>query len=739
MSDLKVRSGGPGTKSGLLSPSKGQLSKKGSQTQSQMQRSQIRQRSKLMSGSRHRMDDGDHDDEWLVAKDPIKPADQLELSEVELKQEFTRIINANNPNAPDNIIRFSFKDLEYKQLGTVDHCSFHFSLDGNMVHKESDEARRQISRQKMSTKKKKKKTKSTGTGPDEGIEDTEPKAEEEQAGEEGAGEEGGEAEGEEGAEGDEEIEQKEEEEEEEEVDDGQAKPLRNQFNFSERASQTFNYSMKERGTMTEPPPQYSYSANVTQFVIYEAYKAHLEKQAALKAKGGEAASSAPEQAKAPEPDVERGAEEGSSWGAVAKVVSKAAVQKLERMVNQNTFDEIISDFAFYDDPSDDFKEGEGTVLPLWKFAFSKTKKMTVTAVVWNPRYPDMFAVGYGSYDFVNQAGGSVLVFSLKNPSHPEYHISTTSGVMCIDFHPEHSSFVAVGCYDGSVLVYDLAARSLAEPLYRSTARNGKHTDPVWQVAWQPDDLNQNHTFCSVASDGRVTQWTLVKKELVNVDVIVLSPKAAIGTAGEQEAAEGAETPLSGTCFDFHKSADLLFVVGTEEGKMYKCSKAYSTKFLQAYAPHSMAVYAMHWNPHHPSIFATCGADWTLRIYDHDFPDPIFTFDLGDAVGDMAWAPFSATTFTAVTTNGNVFVFDLSKNKHEPLCQQQLVKTSKLTHVAFGAKEPVILVGDGRGNVHCLKLSPNLRKAIKDKKLKDPEAQKALMDKVLDSVREAPKA
>eukprot|EP00051_Salpingoeca_urceolata_P013281 m.166294 g.166294 ORF g.166294 m.166294 type:complete len:459 (-) comp17751_c0_seq4:1147-2523(-) len=355
MSDLKVRSGGPGTKSGLLSPSKGQLSKKGSQTQSQMQRSQIRQRSKLMSGSRHRMDDGDHDDEWLVAKDPIKPADQLELSEVELKQEFTRIINANNPNAPDNIIRFSFKDLEYKQLGTVDHCSFHFSLDGNMVHKESDEARRQISRQKMSTKKKKKKTKSTGTGPDEGIEDTEPKAEEEQAGEEGAGEEGGEAEGEEGAEGDEEIEQKEEEEEEEEVDDGQAKPLRNQFNFSERASQTFNYSMKERGTMTEPPPQYSYSANVTQFVIYEAYKAHLEKQAALKAKGGEAASSAPEQAKAPEPDVERGAEEGSSWGAVAKVVSKAAVQKLERMVNQNTFDEIISDFAFYDDPSDDFK------------------------------------------------------------------------------------------------------------------------------------------------------------------------------------------------------------------------------------------------------------------------------------------------------------------------------------------------------------------------------------------------
>ena len=30
--------------------------------------------------------------------------------------------------------------------------------------------------------------------------------------------------------------------------------LRNQFNFSERASQTLNNALRERGTMTEPPP-----------------------------------------------------------------------------------------------------------------------------------------------------------------------------------------------------------------------------------------------------------------------------------------------------------------------------------------------------------------------------------------------------------------------------------------------------------------------------------------------------
>ncbi len=33
-----------------------------------------------------------------------------------------------------------------------------------------------------------------------------------------------------------------------------SRQLRNQFNFSERAAQTFNYPLRDRETMTEPPP-----------------------------------------------------------------------------------------------------------------------------------------------------------------------------------------------------------------------------------------------------------------------------------------------------------------------------------------------------------------------------------------------------------------------------------------------------------------------------------------------------
>lgn len=52
---------------------------------------------------------------------------------------------------------------------------------------------------------------------------------------------------------------------------GKEKKLTNQFNFSERASQTYNNPLRERGTMTEPPPRLTYASNITQWEIYDAY------------------------------------------------------------------------------------------------------------------------------------------------------------------------------------------------------------------------------------------------------------------------------------------------------------------------------------------------------------------------------------------------------------------------------------------------------------------------------------
>jgi len=61
-----------------------------------------------------------------------------------------------------------------------------------------------------------------------------------------------------------------------------------------------------------------------------------------------------------------------------------AAKVLERMVNQNTFEEIALDFRYWEDASDQFKAAEGTLLPLWKFYNERAKKKAVTAIAWSP-------------------------------------------------------------------------------------------------------------------------------------------------------------------------------------------------------------------------------------------------------------------------------------------------------------------------------------------------------------------
>merc|ERR1711871_1376480 len=481
---------------------------------------------------------------------------------------------------------------------------------------------------------------------------------------------------------------------------------KNQFNYSERAAQTFNNPLRNRGIETQPPPVCSFAATISQWEIYDAYMEQWEAQEREKAltskdkKGGAKAN--PYAAEDKEDEVPA---DGKDDDMVYSQAMAGSLRIMERMVNQNAEDEIFQDFKFWEDASDQFREGEGSLLPLWRFSTDKSKRKQVTALCWNPAFPDLFGVGFGSYDFMRQGTGMICCYSLKNTSHPEYSFTTESGVMCLDFHPQHYSLLAVGCYDGTVVVYDVRNK-VNRPIYASSIKTGKHTDPVWQVGWQEEDLAKELNFFSISSDGRVANWIMSKNELKMEPVMQLKLVSTIKDDPEETSLSGL---AGGCCFDFNRALEHLFIVGTEEGKIHKCSKAYSGQYLETFVGHHMAVYTIRWNPFHPRVFISCSADWTVKLWDHNVAHPIMSFDLGNAVGDIAWSPYSSTVFAAVTSDGKVHVFDLAENEHEPLCEQKVVKRAKLTHVSFNGKDPIVVVGDDRGGVNSLKLSPNLRK------------------------------
>eukprot|EP00341_Mesodinium_pulex_P012750 CAMPEP_0116903226 /NCGR_PEP_ID=MMETSP0467-20121206/10598_1 /TAXON_ID=283647 /ORGANISM="Mesodinium pulex, Strain SPMC105" /LENGTH=677 /DNA_ID=CAMNT_0004577441 /DNA_START=13 /DNA_END=2046 /DNA_ORIENTATION=+ len=593
----------------------------------------------------------------------VRPENQVQLTEEQLTEEFTRILTANDPNVPNNITKYNYKEKAYKQdpEGPMDHLAFHFSMDGCSLHKESEEAKhqQQLEEAKMMEMERLKKE-AAQEALDAGEDD---------------------------------------------VDAEAPKTGKNQFNYSERAAQTFNNSLRSRGVATEPPPVVQFFATVTQWEIYDAYMAEYKKQFQEEESQKNAEKKKGDKASGAVVADDAGNKSSKEDDMVHSQKMSNALKILERMVNQNAEDEIFQDFKYWEDASDWYRNGEGSLLPLWRFSTERTKRKQVTTIKWNPAYPDLFAVAYGSYDFMRQGSGMVCCFSLKNTSHPEYIFSTESGVMCLDFHPRHQSLLAVGCYDGTVMVFDVRNR-VNRPIYSSSIRTGKHTDPVWQVHWQDEDLVKELNFFSISSDGQVASWIMSKNELKMEPVMQLK---LVATARDDPDEVNLSGLAGGCCFDFNRHNEHLFIVGTEEGKIHKCSKAYSGQYLETYQGHHMAVYAIKWNPFHPRVFISCSADWTVKIWDHNYSSPILSFDLGNAVGDVAWAPYSSTVFAAVTSDGKVHVFDLAENKHEPLCEQKVVKRAKLTHVFFNQSDPILIVGDDRGGVNSLKLSPNLRK------------------------------
>ena len=66
---------------------------------------------------------------------------QLQLTAEQHLEDFTRVLTANDPNVPNNITKYNYKEKAYKQdpEGPMDHLVFHFQLDGCSLHKESED------------------------------------------------------------------------------------------------------------------------------------------------------------------------------------------------------------------------------------------------------------------------------------------------------------------------------------------------------------------------------------------------------------------------------------------------------------------------------------------------------------------------------------------------------------------------------------------------------------------------
>ncbi|XP_025930359.1 WD repeat-containing protein 78, partial [Apteryx rowi] len=347
---------------------------------------------------------------------------------------------------------------------------------------------------------------------------------------------------------------------------------------------------------------------------------------------------------------------------------------------------------------------------LWLYTCDLTSGRSVSSMAWNKLNPDLLAVGYGEFDFKEQKNGLVCCWSLKNPMWPERVFQCEHGVTALDFSMASPNLLAVGMYNGVVAIYNVQSRNNTA-LLDSSDSSDKHIGPVWQLKWVEQDRgttgdDKGEILISISADGRITKW-FIRKGLGCSDLMKIkrteSEKKKLTGEKERKSEALISRQAPGMCFDFYPKDTNLYLAGTEEGLIHKCSCSYNEQFLETYRGHKGPVYKIAWNPFSTDMFLSCSADWSIILWHQDSQKPLLTFSSTTAVvHDIVWSPKSVFIFVAVNEN-RAEIWDLSISTLDPLITRSANPEVKFTSVLFAKNTDCLLIGDSEGQVSVFEL------------------------------------
>ncbi|CAG5118395.1 unnamed protein product [Candidula unifasciata] len=361
---------------------------------------------------------------------------------------------------------------------------------------------------------------------------------------------------------------------------------------------------------------------------------------------------------------------------------------------------------------------------LWSYDCPLTRGKNVSCIAWNKSNLDLLAVGYGQFEFTNQKPGLVCCWCIKNPKYPERVFTSKQGVTAVDFSASNPNLLAVGYYDGGIAIYNVR-KSVDEPVLDNFATPGKHSGPVWQLRWVEKERGSGeervHVLISISSDGRVCQWS-IRKGLESYDVMKLKkmPTRMAGKTREKKGEAFVSRFAGGMCFDFHIKDSNIYLAGTEEGYIHKCSCSHNEQYLESYQGHTGPVYSIQWSPFVSDIFLSCSADWTMKLWHQDKTRPILSFHSSTkAVNDICWSPWSSTVFACVN-EGAVEVWNLASSTLDAVYCLSSMSGAKQTSVSFSQNAQCLLVGDSEGQVTVYELRnvPAIPKEKQEQNLRD---------------------
>lgn len=185
--------------------------------------------------------------------------------------------------------------------------------------------------------------------------------------------------------------------------------------------------------------------------------------------------------------------------------------------------------------------------------------------------------------------------------------------------------------------------------------------------------------------GRVSLWS-VKKGLEHTDLMTMQYKVKKADVFVSHHGES-------MCCDFSWSDNNEYFVGGGDGSIIKCAVGYGEQSLDSYSGHTGPVYRLSISPFASQIFASCGADGTVRLWEESKSEAVVTWNIPSShVVDISWSPIHPTLITAAASNGSVYLWNTAHSSLDFVAELPVCHSS-LSCISFSNKYPLLFVGE----------------------------------------------
>jgi WD40 repeat protein len=350
----------------------------------------------------------------------------------------------------------------------------------------------------------------------------------------------------------------------------------------------------------------------------------------------------------------------------------------------------------------------------------------ITGLSWNAS-GSLIAAGYGRVDTVAWCAerGYVAVWNISKrdleANVPHFTLETDSYVTAVSFHPTQSYIIAVGTYNGEILLWNLSEKGNPSS---SLACANTPREPITKLQWlqnmQEPRESHRYILCSASQEGKVMFW-LPSEKLADARSsyeVQNKKRQVVGVLSMSFARSSASTSRGGPSANV-PGLDNLMLLGVETGEVFRTKPGVTAARqgnqlqVESFDPHRGPVHAVDCSPFFRNLFLTCSSDGSAKIFNSLERTALMelepSLEIRHYIYAAQFSPFRPSVLVLGTRSSHLHIYDLEHSRTKPaLSVEAGTDGSAVLAVAFNQADPTLIAtGDLRGGVRLWLLASEL--------------------------------